>query len=211
MNKLYKLAGLSALLLLAGCTTSIEAPSQLETVPAIDEKVEGEIISEGIKNLYAETKVYPELEALIIKEYDIPEEFWSRTRYYYNYVDLNSDGKNEIFVVVMGPYTSGSGGSSALIVHPIDDELNVNQQFSLVRTPVIISDTSTNGSKEIIALRSGGGVESSYVKLTCSDGYYTNVSDGKEINNLDNITGTAIIANDIVEDLDNGVAITLGN
>jgi len=211
MNKLYKLAGLSALLLLVGCTTSIEATSRLETVPAIEANVEDEILSEGIKNLYAETKVYPELEALIIKEYDIPEEFWSRTRYYYNYVDLNSDGKNEIFVVVMGPYTSGSGGSSALIVYPIGDELHVNQQFSLVRTPVVISDTVTNGAKEIIALRSGGGVESSYVTLTCSDGYYTNVSDGKEIDNLDNITGTAIIANDIVEDLDDGVVLTLGN
>ncbi len=69
----------------------------------------------------------------------------------------------------MGPYTSGSGGSSALIVYPVSDELHVNQDFTLINTPLIISDQMTKGAKEIIAFKSGGGAVSEYVVLTCSD------------------------------------------
>jgi len=166
-------------------------------------------LSNTIKNVMAKTESYPELESLIISEYDIPTEYFGKTKYYYNYVDLNSDGKEEIFVVIMGPYTSGSGGSSAMIVYPVDDKLNVNQKFTLIQTPIIISDQIANGAKEIISYKSGGGSESGYVKLTCSDGYYTTINDGEPIKTLDDISGTAIIANDLISDIVNNNFLTL--
>jgi hypothetical protein len=208
MNKKLIITGLSLALLLTGCKAKVE-----ETTPVAHSTSEVTIETQeplvAITDLMAETQAYPELKQLIIDTYEVPQDYLSRTKYYYNYVDLNNDGAEEIFVVVMGPYTSGSGGSSAMIVYPVNDQLHVNQTMTLVQTPIIISDTITNGANEIIVYRSGGGAESTYVKLTCSDGYYTNVSDGDPIENLDGITGTAIIANDIIKDIDSGNFLTL--
>lgn len=179
-------------------------------VVSVEGLADSELYAEGIVKQMAQTQAYPELEELIINEYDIPKEYRDQTKYYYDYIDLNSDGANEIFVVVMGPYTSGSGGSSAMIVVPAGGVLNVNQKLTLVNTPIIISDRITRGAHEIIALRSGGGAESEYVRLTASDGTYTNISDGEAIKNLDGVTGTAIIANDLLKDMEDGNILTLG-
>lgn len=200
-----------------------ERPEETESVTVVEvaeESLENEStetssagihsLPEGIVEKMAETEKYPQLEQLIIREYEIPESYWNKTKYYYNAVDLNDDGKEELFVVVIGPYTSGTGGSSAMIVYPVDGELHVNQQFTLINTPVIISDTLTNGAKEIIVYRSGGGADSTYVKLTCKDGYYTRVNDGEVIESLQGTTGKAIIANDLLADMEQGGVLLLG-
>lgn len=177
----------------------------------LQDETQNKTIAQGIQSVMAETEVYPELEQLIIEHYDLPDDMLAKTKYYYNFVDLNADGKEEIFVVIMGPYTSGSGGSSALIVYPVEDNLYINQAFTLIQTPIIISDRMTNGAKEIIAYKSGGGTESGYVRLTCSDAYYTSINDGEPIESLEGITGTAIIANDLIADMENNTFLTLGN
>lgn len=111
----------------------------------------------------------------------------------------------------MGPYTSGTGGSSAMVVISAGGELYVNQNLTLVNTPIIISDKMTRGTHEIIALRRGGGAESEYVRLTASEGEYTRISDGEVLKSLDGVTGTAIIANDLLKDMEDGNILTLGN
>ena len=73
-------------------------------------------LPEGISGMKAETKPLKELRDLIIEDMEVPEEYYETTNYFYNYIDLNDDGKDEIFVMVTGPYTSGSGGSSALLL-----------------------------------------------------------------------------------------------
>ncbi len=206
--------------LLTGCTTAEEP-----TVPNETEKIVIEIPTDETKNLkesslynfpsgiseqIAEVEKYPALENLIISHYDIPEDFYDTTRYYYNYVDFNNDGTDEIFVVAMGMYTSGSGGSSALIVSKDNDALTVDQNFTLINTPVIISDSEINDTKDIIVMRSGGGADSAYVKLTAANSRYNTVNDAEVIESLNDVTGTAIISNDIVADIENGTALTLG-
>lgn len=166
-------------------------------------------LPEGIKPIKAEEKAYPELEKLIIEHFEIPENYLDKTLYYYNYVDLNDDGNNEIFVVVIGPYTSGTGGSSALIVNLLGEQLYVNQGFTLMRTPIIISDTKTNGAKEIIVENSGGVEKTNYLALTCKDGYYTNVPEGRAVESLEGITGVAIMTNDIAKEMQEGKVLTL--
>lgn len=165
---------------------------------------------ENITSVYAESEPNPELEKLIIDYMQIPDDFLAQTKYYYNYVDLNGDGTDEIFTVVMGPYTSGTGGSTALhvIVAP-SGEMNVNQEFTLITTPIIISDKFTKGCREIIVMRSGGGAESEYVVLTASDGQYTSVNDGTVIKSLEDVSGTAIISNDILKDIEEDKALYL--
>lgn len=169
----------------------------VDSIPLVD-------LPEGVAGVAAETEPNEKLRGLIIDYYEVPEEFWDTTRYYYNYVDLNSDGTEEIFAVVMGPYTSGSGGSSALWVVESAGELHVNEDFTLVNTPVIISNKVTNGCKELVIPYYGGGAESAYSILSCSDGYYPRVNEGTMAETLEGISGTAIIANDMVKEMENG-------
>ncbi len=158
----------------------------------------------GITGIKSETQPNEELKNLIKDYMDIPDDFLATTRYNYNYVDLDGDGNNEIFVDVSGPYTSGSGGSSGMIVSEKAGKLHVMQNFTLINTPVIISDEVVNGHKNIIVPYFGND-KSQYSVLTYEDGEYTNVPDGKIIDSLDGIKGTAILANDFIAEVSNGI------
>ena len=129
---------------------------------------------------------------------------------YYNYVDLNGDGSNEIFAVAVGPYTSGSGGDSGMWLIPYAG-MTVSQSFTLIRTPIIVSDTTTNGAHEPILQRSGGGAETEYVRLVCSDGVYSNPADAEVVEDLAAVTGKAIISNDLTVDMQSGDYLTLAD
>ncbi|WFD10010.1 hypothetical protein [Tepidibacter hydrothermalis] len=134
-------------------------------------------------------------------EYD--KETYGPVRYYYNKVDLNGDGKEEIFTVLYGMYVAGSGGGTGLL---FDNDYNLVTQFSLVRTPVIISDNKTNGWNEILMYVSGGGVESFYAQMKF-DGktYPSNPSVQSEVKPGTKIEGKAIIANEAT--WDNGIEL----
>ena len=217
------IAGALLLTMLTGCgvrTAPAAAETQAESTPAVQTEAPTEAqtavprnentlwIPEGSQLRLARTEHDPDLAALIAETYGIPEESWESTRYYYDYVDLNDDGVEEILAVVMGMYTSGSGGDSALIIHPAAG-MTVSQQFTLVRAPILISDQMTNGAHDLIFLRSGGGSEPAFVRLTGTDGIYTNPADAEVLSSLDGITGTAILCNDIAADLNSGNALTL--
>lgn len=166
----------------------------------------------GVEQVMSETEANPELEQAIIDYYEIPEEYWETTKYYYNYVDLNGDGAEEILAVVMGPYTSGTGGSSMLWLVPYAD-MAVNQSLTLINTPIIVTKDAVNGkefgARGLIVQRSGGGAEAEFVLLTCSDGYYKEVNDGEVLESLDGVAGTAIICNDLMADMESGNYLTL--
>lgn len=181
-----------------------------QTAASLSESVLLPPIGKNIKNVLAESKADPVLEKMIIEELEIPDDFLAMTSYYYNYVDLNQDGSNEVFVVVSGPYTSGSGGSTAIIGIPYEGGYHVNQIFTLIQTPVIISDKITKGCHEIVVRNSGGGAEGNYVSLVSSDGYYTTVNDGTVIEDINSVSGTAILANDMIKDAAEGNVLRLG-
>ncbi|MHC1749401.1 MAG: M56 family metallopeptidase [Cellulosilyticaceae bacterium] len=162
-----------------------------------------------VVGIMAETKRDEKLEKTIIDQLQIPNEFLAQTKYYYNYVDLNNDGQKEIFVVVMGPYTSGTGGNTALYIEPTKDGMVVKQEFTLIQTPLIISDKTTNGYKDIIVQNIGGGASGNYVALTYKDGKYATVNEGTVVKNIKEVSGTAIIANDLIKDMENGTALYL--
>lgn len=162
-------------------------------------------LPDQITGMKTETDVNLELSEIIKKYYEIPEEYYESTRYYYNYVDLDNDGSDEIFAVVMGSYTSGTGGSSALWITEKAGKWHVEQDFTLINPPVIISDNMTNGVHDLVVPYYGGGAEGNYAILKYEDGKYTRVSDSETVENLDNITGNAIIANDIPAERDAGI------
>ena len=167
-------------------------------------------LPQGTEVLMSETDPLPELADVIAETYGIPQEELENTGYYYNYVDLNEDGDKEIFVVVRGPYTSGSGGDSAMIVLPYAGMM-VSQKFTLMRMPILISDQLTNNVHELVYLRSGGGNAPELVRLTSVDGIYTMTSDAEVLESLEGITGTAILGNDLIDDMASRNFLTLAD
>ena len=173
-----------------------EAPEQAN-IPMV-------VLPEGIKGVKAENVPNEELRDLIANGMEIPEDFLETTHYFYNYVDLDDDGVNEIFAIVSGPYTSGTGGSSAIWVSNQAGKLHIIQDFTLCNSPVIISETKENGFRQLI-IPYYGNDKSQYSVLSYQDGEYVNVPDGAIIDNLDGITGKAIIANDFVKESEAGI------
>lgn len=191
---------------IAESETSAESDGPM--IPVSEDNAQTAWLPKGTSIALSETEKLPELEDAIAAYYDIPEESREGHRYYYSYVDLNDDGKEEIFAVVMGMYTSGSGGDSGLLLLPYAG-MSVSQNFTLLRTPILVSDNVTDGAHDLIFLRSGGGSEPQLVRLTCTDGVYVNPSDAEVLENLDGITGTAILGNDLIADMSAGTYLTL--
>lgn len=185
---------------LVGCSTSSnEANMEIEGMP------------KTVKGILAETEKNAELENLIKDTFQIPEEYLADTKYYYNNIDLNDDGNDEIIAVAIGMYTSGTGGDSAIIASKKGDKLEVIQSLSLVHEPIIVSDDMTNGYKDIIVPNYGGGADAKepYKVLKNTDGKYSDINDSDGISDISNISGTAIIANDIVKDIQESKALSL--
>lgn len=221
MKKKFVPVLLTAMLLTltAGCT-----PNQ----PSLSEKAETNSeenteyadspftswLPQGIEQVMSETAPNEDLKQLIIDYYEIPEDYWEETRYYYNYVDLDEDGADEIFAVIIGDYTSGTGGDSALWCSAEGGKLKIRQAFTLVSTPVIITKEAANdGASEAkgLIMQRRGEAEPEIVQLTCKDGIYTNVTDALVFENLDGVEGTAILCNDLIEDMENGTCLTLAD
>ena len=152
----------------------------------------------NVSYIKSETKPDPELERAFSKEFGI-KRGEDRVRYFYNRIDLNGDEVPETFVYLIGPFVCGTGGCSGLVLERVNGEYEVISRFSLVRTPVIISEVKTNGWKNIIMYVTGGGIEPSY-RLLKFDGetYPLNPSIQPKVES-ENIKGIGIISDDITE------------
>lgn len=214
------LVAVSALAFMAGCGNGTkESPEKSEAaeenVQDYQEETDGAAaesfawLPAGVERQEAETEPNEELRQLIVDYYEIPDYELADSRYYYSYVDLDSDGKNEIFAVVAGSYTSGSGGSSALWCEEQEGVLQIKQAYTLVNIPIIVEDNEEGGPKKMIVERSGGGAATEYVELICTDGVYNSVSEAEPAADLKNLQGVAILCNDMADDLETGNYLTL--
>lgn len=167
------------------------------------------IDNDNITSKLSENVENPELVKAIIDELDLDERSAKETRYYYNYIDLNGDGINEIFVQLVGPYTSGTGGDNAIIFTEKNEKLEDMDDFTLIHNPVIISNEKTNGYNDIIVQRSGGGVKQEYVILKYDGDDYSDVNESEVLNSIDNVSGVAIISNDMAKDAEQGTGLYL--
>lgn len=159
---------------------------------------------------FAETKEYPELAAFLISYYQIPEEYVSETRYYYNYVDLDDDGVQEIFALVVGEYTQVPFGDPALILSvEAEGTFGVIESFEGVRTPVTIAEHTTNGWHDIIYREYGRGAEDGYriCRYNIEGGYQTELSE--VVSEKEPQSGNEILSNNLIDDMDKGNYLTL--
>lgn len=177
-----------------------------------NENTGGELdkLSSNIENVYSEREKNADIEKLIVDTFEITDDVKKDTKYYYNYVDLNDDGSDELFAFVVGPSTTGSGGSSILIAEKQNDSWTLKQTLNLINQPIIITDNLENGMKEIIV--SNSDLEESnepYVKLKYTVDGYQSVNEGEAISSLDDIKGVQIISDDLADDLQSENYLTL--
>ena len=97
-----------------------------------------------------------------VQYYLLDDDSTEEYEYLYNKVDLNRDGIDEVFVIVTGLYFSGSGGSTGMVLRQTGEKFELVSRHTMVRNPILISDSISNGWHDIIMGVSGGGVESSY-------------------------------------------------
>ncbi len=153
----------------------------------------------ALKYICSETKRDIKLEKALIKEFDLQGNE-DKVKYYYNKVDLNGDGKKEIFAYLVGPFVCGSGGCSAAIFEEKLGEYKLLSRFSLVNNPVIISNNKTKGYKDIIMNVFGGGVESFFALLKYNGTKYpSNPSIEPKVEPCTKVEGIAIVSDDISE------------
>lgn len=177
-----------------------------------NENTSGELdkFNANIENEYSEREKNTDIEKLIIDTFEITDDVKKDTKYYYNYIDLNNDGVDELFTYVIGPSTTGTGGSNVFIAEKQNNSWTVKQTLNLINQPIIISDNLENGMKEIIVSNSyvQEGTEP-YVKLKYTADGYQSVNEGEAISNLDDIKGVQIISDDLAEDLQSENYLTL--
>lgn len=162
-----------------------------------------------VKYVKSENTSNKDLEQAIKKALNATNEDYQKTRYYYNYVDLNDDNNPEVFVQLVGPYTSGTGGDTGMIFTQKDGQFKLFQEFTLIRNPIIISNSTTNGWHDLIIEAYGGGTEYKYNHLKFSGQQYPNTSSAEKLTDLRIIEGKGIINNDIGEDFQAGKGLYL--
>lgn len=140
------------------------------------EKEDNEIIREGI-----------------ISSLSIPKDQLASTSYFYNYVDLDGTGRKQVFALVVGPYTSGTGGHSAVWGTLINGKFCLKGDYTLFRGPILLV-TEPNGTKSIIFRRSGGGAKPSLLKLSLVNGEYRVTEDDMSISKVKSLSGTVILS-----------------
>lgn len=144
-------------------------------------------------------------EALIVSM-DLGFDEVKNTKYCYNFIDINNDGKNELFVELYGKYVSGTGGNTALIFENKNGRYKLLQRFSVVHNPVIISDKKTNGFNDIIMYVCGGGAECGYAVLKY-DGknYPSNPSVEEKLPQNAEVYGKEIMNDDFMYSFSNNI------
>ncbi|WP_330665128.1 hypothetical protein [Tepidibacter sp.] len=169
-------------------------------IPGSEKEDEIEIVCEAdlsdVKYIYSENIKDEKLEEAIIDLYKLEPS--DNTRYYYNRIDFDSDGVPEVFVYLVGSSTCGTGGCSAAIFKEVNGEYENVSRFTLVNTPVIVSNTKTNGYNDLIMNVSGGGIEP-FCAVMKYDGsnYPKNPSTQPKLEEGIKVTGIGIINDEI--------------
>lgn len=176
-------------------------------------------IPEGWKGEMAETDAHEQLEKVIAEYCNASEENYADVRYFYNYVNLNGDDKNEILALVLGPEVAD--GNMLLWIDDAESgnmtKDSVKQVFEQVGTPVYISNHMTEGYRDLILVDNvnfNGSTEiaagPTYKMLIWTGDKYQSLEEGMALENLDDYEGTAVITNDIESDFSNNLYHFLG-
>lgn len=81
-------------------------------------------------------------------------------------VDLNGDGHEDALVLLQNPmYFCGTGGCTLLVFKGTKSGFEFVSRSTLIRGPVLVSDTQTHDWRDLVVEVSGGGMEPKRVAL----------------------------------------------
>jgi hypothetical protein len=107
--------------------------------------------------LQAQTSTNPALTEALITYLKKQGSSLNETNYRSAEIDLNGDNKKDALVLLQGMNWCGSGGCTMLIFQGTGGGFRLVSHITLVREPVIVSETRTKGWRDIIVHVSGGG------------------------------------------------------
>lgn len=195
---------------LMGCScqaieTKDESPTPTDTTILVEEKVEVPHIAIESDDIDFSALTYKasegEANAAIekaVKDYYADDELASYP-YLYQYIDLNNDGTNEAVVLLGGINFAGSGGQTMLVMKFENKEWSTFSRSTLANQPIIISDSMTNGYKDIVLYVSGGGAEGNYHTLKYDGTSYPLNPSTQDIVSDKSVAGTAIMSEETIE------------
>ncbi len=85
--------------------------------------------------------------------------------FFADYIDLNGDGVMDALVVFNSSYWCGTGGCTMLVFEGRDKSFRLVSDSTLIRTPLTVSATKTNGWRDLIVDVRGGGATPKKVAL----------------------------------------------
>jgi len=88
-------------------------------------------------------------------------------------IDLNGDGIQDALVLLENPtYYCGTGGCTMLVFKGTKSGFEFVSSSSLIRSPVLVSDTKTHGWRDLLVEVSGGGATPKKVALKFTGSKY---------------------------------------
>jgi len=128
------------------------APAQTEKEPA-----QNSDLNQAILAYLAKTKVEP--------QYANPRQT--------AWLDLNGDGRQDALVLLENPlYFCGTGGCTMLVFKGTPSGFEFVSSSSLIRGPLLVSETTTQGWRDLIVEVSGGGMPAKRVAMKFTGNKY---------------------------------------
>ncbi|MBW4513740.1 MAG: hypothetical protein KME11_00775 [Timaviella obliquedivisa GSE-PSE-MK23-08B] len=153
----------------------------------------------------SETTPDAEIEQAIVESLDGDRIALQQTRYYYDRIDLNGDGKPEALVYLSGFYTCGTGGCKMLVLEQSGQRYQVVSKMTLVNAPVIVSSERSAGWNDLVLEVAGGGTVKHYAQMKFDGSTYpVNPSTAPEVA-PNTINGTAVLNDSVTAD--GGIAL----
>ena len=146
----------------------------------------------------SETAPNAEIEQAIVESLGGDRTALKQTRYYYDRIDLNGDGKPEALVYLSGAYTCGTGGCKMLVLEQSRQRYQLISKMTLVNAPVIVSSEKSVGWNDLVMEVAGGGEAKHYARMQFDgNAYPVNPSTAPEVAPNSIVNGTAIMNGDL--------------
>lgn len=153
--------------------------------------------SAGLMPLPSPTRDPSDAQAMnLLKHYIAQQKGPAYSRYDYTRADLNGDGAREAIFLFKGPYNywCGWSGCMMVIMEAANDSFRIINEVTGIRGPLLISENTTNGWRDIIVRVSGTNMPDRNVAMKYDgDRYPVNPFTQTDIGiRMANIPGTRI-------------------
>ena len=144
--------------------------NKIETEEVVTPKIENENVNDELID-----KIKDYIATEYLSEADLRAISEDQRKFQIHQIDLNNDGKKELFVNFITSYFCGTGGCSLLL---LNDKIEPITKFTVTRTPLYVEQSTENGWRPILTQSEG-----KWRKLTFKDGSYPSNPSVVEISN----------------------------